>query len=98
MSNPHAENWHLDKRVPISIIFTIMLQLGVFVWAWANLDSKVSDHDRRIVVAETTLADLGRGNTLLVERLARVETLLQAQLEMARRIESKLDRGFGNPQ
>lgn len=33
--------WHLDKRIPIALIFTIILQTGLAVWWVSNLSHRV---------------------------------------------------------
>lgn len=33
--------WHLDKRIPIALIFTLIVQTGVAVWWMADLSSRV---------------------------------------------------------
>ena len=69
MSDEPANHWHLDKRVPIALIFVILLQtvtLGVWV---GSVQERVGRNERDIEAASTT-----------GERLARVETLLETIL------------------
>lgn len=40
-------NWHLDKRVPITLIVAIMLQTGSFIWFMSGLNSDVEGLERR---------------------------------------------------
>lgn len=35
---PYEAEWHLDKKVPIALIVTIILQTGVFIWWAARID------------------------------------------------------------
>lgn len=37
-----AEPWHLDRKVPLALIFTIAMQTGLGVWWAASLSSEVS--------------------------------------------------------
>ena len=36
-----SEPWHLDKRVPIALIFTIALQTAAAIWWAANINSRL---------------------------------------------------------
>lgn len=61
--------WHLDKKVPLGIIITIILQTLVFIWwfsAWqADVTSRllalekaekaISSHEGRLVIVEQRL-------------------------------------------
>lgn len=40
--------WHLDKRVPISLIFALLLQTAGMVWWAASLSSRVEVNAREI--------------------------------------------------
>jgi hypothetical protein len=33
--------WHLDKKVPLGLIFTILLQAGMVIWAIADIKKDV---------------------------------------------------------
>lgn len=73
-----STSWHLDKRVPIALIVTIMLQLGAWIWWTAGLARDVQEDRRRIELLERNDAAqaslLGRIN----EQLARVDERLAA--------------------
>lgn len=89
--------WHLDKRVPVAIIITLITQLiGVAVLA-SKLDSRVealekSDarHERRIE-GLTTERDGSR------ERLTRLESQSAQALELLRALDAKVDRMWRPP-
>lgn len=38
--------WHLDKKVPIALIFSIVVQTGVIVWWGARLDARVGNLEK----------------------------------------------------
>ena len=35
------ENWHLDKKVPLSLIFAMLMQAAMVVWAIADIKKDV---------------------------------------------------------
>ena len=42
ISEPSAPNqWHVDKKVPLSLIFAMCVQCGIVVWAIADIKKDV---------------------------------------------------------
>lgn len=66
----YEREWHLDKKVPIAVILTIMLQTGTFVWWGSRLDHRVETLERESV-SRIPQAD----------RLTRVEVKLEGVQE-----------------
>jgi hypothetical protein len=42
LSDPAAGNWHLDKRVPIALIFALAVQSGTAIWWAATTTGRIS--------------------------------------------------------
>ena len=84
--------WHLDKRVPISIIIAMLLQTVGMVWWAASLSSRVEQHGREI---NSLVAD-GRSYSAEASRirevLARLDERMAAQTDLLRRVENALQR------
>ena len=85
------EPWHLDKRVPIALILTIMLQSGAAVWFAASLSFRVDilerDVDRERVVngqQSAAIHQIENGAARLDEKLDSIITLIE---RMDRRLE-----------
>lgn len=38
---PQPDAWHLDKKVPLSLIFTILIQAAMVIWAIADIKKDV---------------------------------------------------------
>ena len=49
--NPETGNWHLDKKVPISIIVVLLVYLAGGLWFLSKLESKVT----AVEVAQTAI-------------------------------------------
>jgi hypothetical protein len=47
--------WHLDKRVPIALITTLCIQMGLFIW-WAGRLSERVDNLERIATTNAPQA------------------------------------------
>ena len=74
--------WHLDKRVPISIIATLFVQLAVGLWFVSKLESRVESLERNVISQQ---ARDDRQDRALLDGTA----ALNARLD---RIDGKLDR------
>ncbi|WP_213775135.1 hypothetical protein [Bradyrhizobium sp. dw_78] len=57
-----ASQWHVQKGIPISLLFALALQTGAFVWWASRTEQRVSDIEIRLNAASNQ-----------PERLARVE-------------------------
>lgn len=42
--------WHLDRKVPISIIITILIQTGGVMWWAANANERLNSLEQKILV------------------------------------------------
>ena len=80
-----AAGWHLDKRVPIALIFAIAMQTGAAILWIAKTES-------RIQVVENTLS----ARSSIVDRFLKVEadtySLRVEVMGRLDRIENKVDR------
>lgn len=43
MMAERAEQWHLDKRVPIALIFAIMVQSASAIWWAASMSERMNE-------------------------------------------------------
>lgn len=78
--------WHLDRKVPIAIIVTIVIQTGTIVWWAASTSERLSYLERR----ETQTAPQA-------DRLTRVEVQMEAIREGIARIERLMQRQESRP-
>jgi hypothetical protein len=78
--------WTLDKKFSASLIVTIILQTATAVWWAAKIDSSDTTQTIRIATLEgemkATRDENSRQTTAIVERLARVEAVLQTQTSL----------------
>jgi len=60
------QGWHLDRKIPIAIIITIMAQTGAIVWWAASAEARLNTLEHTVQLA----APQG-------DRLTRVETKIE---------------------
>jgi cell division protein FtsB len=78
--------WHLDKRVPVALIITLLGQMVVAIWWAASINTRVETIERNVTAAaartqsaEVVLSTQATQIAVLVERIesqnARVDNL-----------------------
>ena len=82
MTTPAKESWHLDKKVPLSLIFAMLIQAAMVIWAVADIKKDVEILKSRVATQQDR--DDRQDKTL-----GEVVSRLQTQLE---RMDGKLDR------
>ncbi|NTU76219.1 MAG: hypothetical protein HGA90_00130 [Alphaproteobacteria bacterium] len=81
----------LGKHVPLALVASLLIQGATIVW-WAS--AKERDNfflTQRVANVESGLARTSEGQGQLIERLARIEERVNAQLILLDRIEKQLD-------
>lgn len=82
MSAPTKESWHLDKKVPLSLIFAMLIQAAMVIWAVADIKKDVEILKSHV----TTQSDRDeRQDRTVNEIVAELRTRLE-------RMDNKLDR------
>ena len=76
------DSWHLDKKVPLSLIFAMLIQAAMVIWAVADIKKDVEILKSRVATQQDR--DDRQDKTL-----EEVVSRLQTQLE---RMDGKLDR------
>jgi hypothetical protein len=59
--------WHLDKKVPLALIVTLLLQSGAFIWWAAKADNRIDNLERTSALSAP-----------VIERVVRLETKVDA--------------------
>jgi len=52
MSAPTKESWHLDKKVPLSLIFAMLIQAAMVIWAIADIKKDVEILKSRVATQQ----------------------------------------------
>ena len=93
------EPWHLDKRVPIALIFTVLMQTLVAVWWAAALSSSVESITNRvefIVSGDRRQWDAITSKNEKINELsrlnARIEGILETIVAQNARILDRIDK------
>lgn len=78
--------WHLDKRVPIALIVTLIIQTGGAIWWASSIASRVSSLEERVITAADQPG-----------RIIKLETQIDNLTRLMGRIEDKLDKVLDKP-
>lgn len=82
----HGESWHLDKRVPISLIVALSVQLFGGAYYIGQLESRM---DKRVSVLEAQLVAQHERDVRQDENVTATLSALQQRFD---RLDGKLDR------
>lgn len=85
------EQWHLDKRVPITLIFTILAQTLAVGWFVSNLASRVEANTAAISRLSQTATAQDERVRLNTTAISRVEETLRNIEKTLERINNNLD-------
>jgi len=84
--DPAEASWHFDRRIPIALIGTIILQTGAAIW-WASAVNSYIDTDKATAIAiADRVAAVERDNSTVANRITRLEVLLETQGELLKEI------------
>ena len=81
MTAPTKESWHLDKKVPLSLIFAMLIQAAMVIWA-------VADIKKDVEILKSRVATQSDRDDRQDKTLGEVVSRLQTQLE---RMDGKMD-------
>jgi len=80
----NSGQWHLDKRIPVALVFALLVQTAAGVWFAAKIDARVQ-------FLEQTMN--ARADTR--DRIVRVETQMISIRDLLARIDRKLEKISG---
>jgi hypothetical protein len=89
--DPASMRWHIDRRVPVALIGTMLLQIVMGVYWLANIEFRVDTHAEDLVRIEAALSEGDRDSQGLDNRLTRLEEKLSSQTEILQEIKRILN-------
>jgi len=84
--DPAAGNFHIDKRVPIALIVTIVVQTAGIVWWAAGIQATQEQAAVNVARIETRVDRIDTARDDLNTRVIRIEEKLVGQTDMLQRI------------
>ena len=86
-----VQAWHLDKKIPIMLIAVLIIQtVALIIWA-VRLESRVEKAEVANMEIRKNIYEMEareRDNNKLVERVVRVETMLENVQNIVNRIDN----------
>ena len=86
------EPWHLDKRVPIALIFAILVQTGGAFWFAASLDGRIGVLERDVERGRSVSENHGAAIRTIENNLARMDENTKNILLILGEIKATLSR------
>jgi hypothetical protein len=87
-----AGPWHLDRKVPIAFIITIVTGLGSGIWWTSAANGRISALEKSDALTAVRMDTASSTLTVMRERLARIEQMAGDTQDMLRRLDTKIDR------
>ncbi len=87
-----ARGWQLDRRVSAGLVIALLAQAGSIVWWASGKEQQDRFQDARLAQGEMLLSRVEAAQQLIAERLARLETRLESQTELLRKIDNRMER------
>ena len=83
-----VEHWHLDKRVPVAIIFAILVQTAGAVWWASGMTERMGQIERRMDNAAVRSQNI---DNIVASQATQIAVLVARIDEQTRRIEETND-------
>lgn len=83
--------WHLDKKVPITIVTALIIQTLALVWQASALNSAVKQNTDSIAETTKRVSDMEVRERETGKMMAKVETMLENLQHTVYRIDNALD-------
>lgn len=85
------QSWHLDKKVPITIVTALVVQTIALVWQASALNSAVKQNATNIEETTKRVSDMEIRERETGKMMAKVETMLENLQHTVYRIDNALD-------
>jgi Tfp pilus assembly protein PilO len=85
------EPWHLDKRVPVALIFTLLMQSALGVWWASNLSNDVTTLKSRQDKQENLIESMRTTASQQAVQLGRIEENTRSTSEAVSRLLKKIE-------
>ena len=72
------EPWHLNKSVPLTLVFTIAVQTVALVWFISQLNSTVVSNTKDIIRVQTEISVMERTVQTQAVSMARIDENIKA--------------------
>lgn len=85
------ESWHLDRRVPVAIIVTIMIQLLGGAWVASQLVSRLENVEKTALNNRHSVEKMEERQRLSETAYARLEERMNAAIKILEKIDRKIN-------
>lgn len=79
--DPAATSWHFDRRIPLALILTIVLQTSAAIWWASSVNSFMDDTQKDSAKLSARVEAVEGANNDVNLKLVRFETLLEGVTE-----------------
>lgn len=88
--NSQREPWHLDKRVPIALIATVLVQTTSIIWWAATMTSRVESVEREVAILVQKDSQRYDDARRMSEQIVRLDERLSQAVVVLREVRDEL--------
>lgn len=97
MGDPIDQSWHLDRRVPIALIFSLVAQTAAAVWWASTITGEMKQTVERVTRLERNEEADRKDQTALEKSVSQIQPQIAELLRSMQRVESWLQRREQQP-
>ena len=86
------EHWTVDRKIPLALVLTIVLQTAGALWWASKLESRVQAVEVKTATDSVRLDAVEKAGIDTGKSIAHIEERLIANAEASKRIEAAIDR------
>lgn len=82
--------WHLDKKVPIALIGTILVNICASIWWASSAEARIKGHESQMLEYDKYFAKREEYDRETIKTLSRLDERVKTQTELLHKIENKI--------
>lgn len=92
------QHWHIDRRVPVVLVLTLLVQFGGAVWWARGAEERIAALERRVSEVSQDSRSASSSFSDLKDRVTRIEVVLNTVADTTIKIDRRLEgSGRGSP-
>jgi hypothetical protein len=88
-----SENWHLDRRVPIALILSLVIQTSAIIWWASSINERVATNSQKVAILDTRTENMRGVAQEQAVQLGRIEEQIGGLRSDIGRLIATIERG-----
>jgi hypothetical protein len=88
-----SEHWHLDRRVPIALILSLVIQTSAIIWWASSINERVATNSQKVAILDTRTENMRGVAQEQAVQLGRIEEQIGGLRSDIGRLIATIERG-----